>query len=54
MKMWKIDINQAIDNILRLNFPEDPFPDITLVTRSQTLRLSLAYLSIDSPFFATI
>lgn len=50
--MFRIKINDKLDAKLLENFPNDPYHDVTVVTQSNTLELSLAFLSIDSNFFA--
>jgi hypothetical protein len=48
---WKLAIQAKNDEKLLLNFPNDPFSDITIQTATQELNLALAYLSIDSGYF---
>ena len=49
---WKISINNQVDDKLRQFFPNDPYGDLTINLKTQQLQLTLAYLSIDSNFFA--
>ena len=49
---WKISIDSKTDDKLCQFFPNDPYTDVTIHTASQQLHLTLAYLSIDSNFFA--
>lgn len=51
---WKLAIQAKNDEKLLLNFPNDPFSDITIQTATQELNLALAYLSIDSGYFSQI
>ena len=50
----KIVINSKENKKLLENFPEDPYSDITIITQYSKLHLALAYLSIDSEYFANI
>jgi hypothetical protein len=36
------------------NYPDDPYSDLCIITQTRRLNLVLAYLSIDSTFFANI
>ena len=49
---WKISINSQTDDKLCQFFPNDPYADIIITTATQQLKLTLAYLAIDSNFFA--
>lgn len=50
----KIVINSKENKKLLQNFPEDPYSDITILTQYSKLHLVLAYLSIDSEYFANL
>jgi len=50
----KIVINSKENKKLLQNFPEDPYSDITILTQYSKLHLALAYLSIDSEYFANL
>ncbi len=47
-------INQKTDSKLVEQFPNDPDFDITITLHNNTLHLVLAYLAMDSPFFAEL
>ena len=51
---WKISINNQTDDKLKQFFPNDPYGDLTINSETQQLQLTLAYLSIDSNFFAQL
>lgn len=46
-----IKINSKTNKKLIENFPQDPYSDITIVTKTHRLHLVLAYLAIDSGYF---
>jgi hypothetical protein len=50
----QININTKLNDKLLENYPDDPFSDITVITKTKKLHLSLAYLAIDSKFFDDI
>ena len=50
--IWKISINSQTNDKLCQLFPNDPYADVTITTATQQLELTLAYLAIDSNFFA--
>lgn len=50
----KIVINSKENKKLLHNFPEDPYSDITILTQFSKLHLVLAFLSIDSEYFANL
>lgn len=54
MITFKLKINDKVDSKLLENFPKDPYSDIVVLTKTLELELSLAYLSIDSQFFAAL
>ena len=47
----KIIISPLTNSKLLEHFPNDPYANIAIRTNDYTYNLSLAYLSIDSPFF---
>ena len=49
---WKLTIMCQTDAKLCQFFPNDPYADVTINTANQQLQLTLAYLAIDSNFFA--
>lgn len=49
---FRLKINEKLDEKLLENFPKDPYADIVVVTQTHELELSLAYLAIDSRYFA--
>jgi hypothetical protein len=51
---FRLRINDKLDDKLLENFPKDPYSDIRILTQSLELELSLAYLAIDSRFFASL
>lgn len=51
---WKLKIKDKKDPKLEEHFPNDPYADITIHTNTQELHLTLAYLAIDSGYFAQI
>ena len=50
----KIVINSKENKKLLENFPEDPYSNWNIKTSQTILKLSEAYLSIDSDFFGNI
>lgn len=50
----KIKIALESNTKLLENFPEDPYADIIIRSGSSVYKLVLAYLSIDSNFFADL
>ncbi len=51
---WKLKIKDKTDEKMLLNFPNDPYSNITIHTKHQELHLTLAYLVIDSGYFSQI
>jgi hypothetical protein len=49
-----IKINTKVDERIAEDFPNDPYSNLTILTESQTLNLQLAFLSMDSAYFAKI
>lgn len=51
---FRLKINEKVDEKLLENFPKDPYSDILVLTQTLELELSLAYLAIDSRYFADL
>jgi len=51
---FQLLICDTTDEKLLANFPNDPYADLLIQTANRKLHLSLAYLAIDSPFFAAL
>lgn len=50
----RLKINRKLDEKLVEQFQEDPYADLTIVLQHTSIRLSLAYLSLDSQWFADL
>lgn len=49
-----IKINTKEDPRIAEDFPNDPYSNLTIVTQTQKLYLQLAFLTMDSAYFARI
>lgn len=53
-KMLNLQINKNQNANLLQNFPNDPYYDITIITRCTSLHLASAHLTCESSFFANL
>jgi len=49
-----ITINAKTDPRIAETFPEDPYSNLTIITAKKTVHLQLAFLAMDSDYFAGI
>lgn len=49
-----IQINNRLDSRIASNFPNDPDGHLCITTATKKLNLQLAFLSIDSDYFAEV
>jgi hypothetical protein len=47
-------INKKVDSKMESLFPDDPYADFTIKLQKRHIKLSLAYLSMESALFASI